>query len=62
MLPRRMVLLFLAACLSWAQDRATEPIRVSTAEVLVDVVVRDAKGRAARDLLPGELQVLEDGD
>ncbi len=52
MLPRRTVLLLLAACLSWAQEPATEPIRVSTAEVLVDVVVRDAKGRAVRDLCP----------
>ena len=29
--------------------------------VLLDVVVRDRKGRPVRDLEPGELQVFEDG-
>lgn len=57
----RFLLIPFAAGLAWAQEPASEPIRVSSSEVLVDVVVRDAKGRAVRDLQPGEVQVLEDG-
>ncbi|MCX6597060.1 MAG: VWA domain-containing protein [Acidobacteria bacterium] len=60
-LHRCAVLVFLAALAVHAQAPATEPIRVSTSEVLVDLVVRDGKGRAIRDLQPGDLQVLEDG-
>jgi VWFA-related protein len=35
--------------------------RVDTEVVLLDVVVRDKKGRTVRDLRPDEIQVLEDG-
>ena len=36
-------------------------IGVTAAEVAVDFVVRDKKGRIVRDLKPGDLEVLEDG-
>ncbi len=36
-------------------------LSVTTAEVSVDFVVRDKKGRIVRDLRPGEIEVLEDG-
>jgi hypothetical protein len=36
-------------------------IRSSAREVLLDVVVRDARGRLVTDLKPGEVTVYEDG-
>lgn len=46
-----------------AQQTAPQPpaIRADVNNVLLDVVVRDKKGRAVRDLKPEELQVFEDG-
>ncbi|HXK08943.1 MAG TPA: VWA domain-containing protein [Vicinamibacteria bacterium] len=38
-----------------------EVFRVQTEVVLLDVVVRDKKGRTVRDLAPGEVEVYEDG-
>ena len=35
--------------------------RVDTGVVMLDVVVRDKKGRLVRDLRPEEIQVFEDG-
>ncbi|HTQ56381.1 MAG TPA: VWA domain-containing protein [Bryobacteraceae bacterium] len=44
-----------------AQEAATPVIRTTTREVLLDVVVRDRKERAIRNLRPDEVRVLEDG-
>ncbi len=45
-----------------AQAPAAPPvIPVTTAEVAVDFVVRDKKGRIVRDLRPSDVEVLEDG-
>jgi hypothetical protein len=40
---------------------APPSFRVDTGVVLLDVVVRDKKGRLVRDLRPDEVQVFEDG-
>src|SRR5207249_8823154 len=44
-------------------EKQTAPptFRVDTGVVILDVVVRDKKGRMVRDLRPEEVQVLEDG-
>jgi len=42
-------------------DLRREVFRVQTEVVLLDVIVRDKKGRAVRDLAPGEVEVYEDG-
>src|SRR2546422_11649173 len=45
-----------------AEKPAAPPtFRVDTGVVMLDVVVRDKKGRMVRDLRPEEGQVLEDG-
>jgi VWFA-related protein len=45
-----------------AEKPAAPPtFRVDTGVVMLDVVVRDKKGRMVRDLRPEEVQVLEDG-
>src|SRR5712692_2711082 len=36
-------------------------IKARAEEVLLDVIVRDKHGRPVRDLVPDEIQVLEDG-
>jgi VWFA-related protein len=60
------VLFLLSASLTPAQD-ATAPreseltIRHTVQEVVLDVVVRDARGRVVKNLKPGDLQVFEDG-
>jgi VWFA-related protein len=52
---------------SLSAPRAQEPptqlpsFRAGTSAVLLDVVVRDRKGKPVRDLQPGEMTVLEDG-
>ena len=65
----------LAACLgllapaaggpAWCQEPPPElrrdVFRVDTEVVLLDVVVRDKKGRSVRDLRPDEIEVYEDG-
>jgi VWFA-related protein len=45
---------------SWAQEQAPQ-FRAGAEVVVLDVVVRDAKGRTVKDLAPGELTVFEDG-
>jgi VWFA-related protein len=57
--------LLLPAPFIWAQDAApSDPgltIRQSVQEVLLEVTVRDAKGRIVKNLKPGDLQIFEDG-
>lgn len=57
--------LLAAAGLACAQSPAPQPspvtIHSTTQEVALDVVVRDAKGKAIRNLKPADLEVLEDG-
>lgn len=48
-----------AAALVWGQE--TPLYRTSTDEVLVDVVVRDRRGRQVKDLRLDEVEVLENG-
>src|ERR1043166_1195084 len=43
------------------ETRRQEVIRAVTQEVLLDVVVRDHKGRLIRDLRPEEIEVYDDG-
>jgi VWFA-related protein len=65
----RTTLLLVGVASSLAPAAAQEPppelrrdvFRVDTEVVLLDVVVRDKKGRTVRDLRPGEVQLLEDG-
>jgi VWFA-related protein len=40
---------------------ASETLRIGTEEVMLDVIVRDKKGRPVRDLRPEEIEVYEDG-
>jgi VWFA-related protein len=66
---RRSALLLAVLASPLASARAQEPppelrrdvFRVDTEVVLLDVVVRDKKGRTVRDLRPEEVQLLEDG-
>src|ERR1700746_1998949 len=45
-----------------ASDQATTPtIRSNAQEVVLDMVFRDKKGKAIRDVRPEEIHVLEDG-
>ena len=37
------------------------PIRVTTTEVALDLVIRDKHGREVKNVKPGEVQILEDG-
>jgi len=57
--------LLLPAPFIFAQDpTASDPgltIRQSVQEVLLEVTVRDAKGRIVKNLKPGDLQIFEDG-
>ncbi len=54
---------------AWSAPLSQEPppelkrdvFRVDTEVVLLDVVVRDKKGRSVRDLRPEEIEVYEDG-
>lgn len=41
--------------------QSEEQIRISSNEVVLDVVARDKKGRLVTDLVPGDLEVFEDG-
>src|SRR5271154_7517438 len=59
-------LFFLTAAFTLAQDAAPSreselTIRHTVQEVVLDVVVRDARGRIVKNLKPGDLQVFEDG-
>lgn len=61
-----MVYLLAAGLCLFARERtiAQEPapgVRIGTDEVMLDVVVRDKKGRPVRDLKAEELEVFEDG-
>jgi len=38
-----------------------QPIRIASEEVLLDIVVRDRKGRPITDLKEGEIEIFEDG-
>src|SRR5215831_18450410 len=42
------------------QDKP-DVLRVRTNEVRLDIVVKDKKGHAVKDLAPGDFEVLEDG-
>src|SRR4051812_38739991 len=44
-----------------AQERDRNPIVLKTQEVLLDLVVTDAKGRRLTDLKPDEVHVYEEG-
>ena len=58
------VALTLAVALLGAPLRGQEPVTLPPADstaVLVDVVVRDGKGRPITDLVAGDFEVLEDG-
>src|SRR5580658_8297531 len=47
-----------------AQEAASDPgltIRQSVQEVLLDVTVRDSRGRVVKNLKPADLQIFEDG-
>ncbi|NOT63327.1 MAG: VWA domain-containing protein, partial [Acidobacteria bacterium] len=50
------------ACLrnAAAQEPANQTIRIGSNEVLLDVVVRDKRGRPMRDLRPEEIEIYED--
>jgi VWFA-related protein len=41
--------------------QSDQQIRISSNEVVLDVVARDKKGRLVTDLVPGDLEVFEDG-
>jgi VWFA-related protein len=67
--PRNPALVLAALVSTLPSASAQEPppelrrdvFRVDTEVVLLDVVVRDKKGRTVRDLRPGEIEVYEDG-
>ncbi|HUB81556.1 MAG TPA: VWA domain-containing protein [Bryobacteraceae bacterium] len=64
-----VVSLLLAACIAPIPSRAQEAtppsgqptIKVNAAEVSLDVVVRDKKGKQVKNLKPADLEVYEDG-
>src|SRR5262245_51356657 len=66
---KRFAVMFLTAALlapAPAQDqskpaRQDDKVAVGTVEVLLDVVVKDKKGRAATDLAVSDFEVFEDG-
>jgi VWFA-related protein len=66
---KKFAVMFLTAALvapTLAQDpskpvRQDEKVAVRTVEVLLDVVVKDKRGRAVTDLSPADFEVLEDG-
>ena len=43
------------------QQPASTKIEVTAQEVVLDMIVRDKKGRTVRDLKPDEIEILEDG-
>jgi VWFA-related protein len=62
--------LFLMAVASLAQQQSSsssesqaeqQSVKINTSEVLLDVLVKDKKGRPVRDLKPEEIEVFEDG-
>ncbi|MGE0129592.1 MAG: VWA domain-containing protein [Blastocatellales bacterium] len=62
--PLVCVLLLLTASSYNAQQpapAARQAVSIKTSEVLLDVLVRDKKGRPVRDLKPEEIEVFEDG-
>ncbi len=59
---KAVTVLLLAAGYAIGQSRTQQPIiRTTTEEVLLDVVVRDKKGRLVRDLEPSEVEVYDNG-
>src|SRR5215813_8804706 len=44
-----------------SQEKPDDVLRVRTNEVRLDIVVKDKKGHAVRDLSPADFEVLEDG-
>src|SRR5262249_3061483 len=44
-----------------SQQKPDEVLRVRTNEVRLDIVVKDKKGHAVKDLTPADFEVLEDG-
>lgn len=71
MVPFRRSFVFLSACLlcgplfgQTPNSTPTQPpsiIRMTTQEVVLDLVIRDKKGHLVRDLKPDEIAVYEDG-
>lgn len=58
----RLFLLLIALTIAApAQEPPPTTIRVDVEEILVDIVVRDRRGRPIRDLKAGEIEVFEDG-
>jgi VWFA-related protein len=51
----------LLSVFSQSQQQNEQTIRIGTAEVTLDVVVRDKKGRPVKDLKANEFEVYEDG-
>ncbi len=51
----------LCGCLLFAPPQQETVVRATAQEVLLDVVVRDSKGRFVRDLKPEEIEVSDEG-
>ena len=58
---RKTAILLLAGWALAAAQTERPVIRTTTEEVLLDVVVRDKKGRLVRDLKPSEIEVYDNG-
>ena len=58
---RPFITLLLAGCAIAGAQNERPVIRTTTEEVLLDVVVRDKKGRLVRDLKPSEIEVYDNG-
>ena len=65
MISRRFVtFIILLGGLAWPPTLAPTPaqtLKIGAKEVLLDVIVRDKKGRNLRDLKPEEIEIYEDG-
>jgi VWFA-related protein len=64
----KVLIFVLLAVVAWSQTKPESPsastqpvIRAGTEEVLLDLVVRDKKGKLVRDLKPGEVEIYDDG-
>jgi VWFA-related protein len=51
----------LAQSASAPQPQQPERLRIGSEEVLLDIVVRDKRGRPVGDLKPGDIEIFEDG-
>jgi VWFA-related protein len=61
-MPRRIAPLLLALLLAVPASAQEGTVQLSGAEVLLDLVVTDSKGRASQDLRADEVQVFEQGE